>query len=136
MRIGGQDRQLPALPRPGIDAHVGEGDRQQPGRHLLAGGHHRVVFPGIVGLRGLAAPAHQFVGLARHRRYDHGDIVTGVDFALDVVRDVADALEVRDGRAAEFHHESSHGIVPATTSAGCGFRKLPLRKPRIHSREV
>jgi hypothetical protein len=58
--------------------------------------------------RGVAAPVHQFVGLAGHGRHDDGDIVTGVDFALDVARDVADSVDIGDGRAAEFHHEAAH----------------------------
>ena len=35
--------------------------------------------------------------------------MAGVDLALDVARDVADALDVGDRRAAEFHHEAGHG---------------------------
>ena len=51
----GADRDLPALPGARLDADVLQGDRQQPGRHLLAGGDHRVVFAGIVERRGLRA---------------------------------------------------------------------------------
>ena len=58
--------------------------------------------------RGVAAPVHQLVGLAGHGRHDDGDIVSGVDFALDVTRDVADSVDIGDGRTAEFHHEAAH----------------------------
>src|SRR5437660_1439957 len=34
--------------------------------------------------------------------------MAGIDLALDVVRDVADAIDVGDGGAAEFHHETGH----------------------------
>ena len=49
-------------------------------------------------------------------------MVAGIDLALDVARDVSDAGDVGDGRAAEFHHEASHG--------GSLFR---IKNARIHS---
>ncbi len=91
-----------------------ERDGQQPGGHLLAGGHDRVVFAGIVQGSGLAAPAHQPVGGARHGRDHDGDLVAGIDLALDVARDVADALDVGDRGAAEFHHQAGHGGLAAS----------------------
>ena len=57
---------------------------------------------------GLAAPLDQLVGLARHGRDDDRDLVAGVDLALDVARDVADALDVGHRGSAEFHHEARH----------------------------
>ena len=43
---------------------------------------------------------------AGHGRDDHGHLVAGVDLALDVAGDVANALDVGHRRAAEFHdHE-------------------------------
>ena len=57
---------------------------------------------------GLAHPGDQLVGDAGHGRDDDGDLVAGVDLALDVARDVADALDVGDRRAAELHdHEQT-----------------------------
>ena len=109
VRVGGEDRQLPALPGARVDAHALERDRQQPGGHLLAGGDHRVVFARIVQRRGVAAPADQLVGLAGHGGDHDGDLMAGIDLALDVARDVADAVDVGDRRAAEFHDEAGHG---------------------------
>jgi len=37
MRIVGQDRQLPALPGAGVDAHAFQHDREQPGGDLFSG---------------------------------------------------------------------------------------------------
>jgi hypothetical protein len=34
--------------------------------------------------------------------------MAGVDLALDVLRDVADAVDIGDRRSAEFHDETSH----------------------------
>ena len=51
---------------------------------------------------GLGAPGDEFVGLARHGRDHDGDVVAGLDLAFDVARGVADAVDVGDGRAAEF----------------------------------
>jgi hypothetical protein len=58
--------------------------------------------------RGLPAPLHELIGHARHGGYDDRNIVAGVDLALDMARDVADAVEVGDRRSAEFHYQASH----------------------------
>ena len=34
--------------------------------------------------------------------------MAGVDLALHMARNVADTLDIGDGRAAEFHHETAH----------------------------
>ena len=83
-------------------------DRQQAGGDLFAGGHHGVIFARVMHRRGLAAPCHQLVGLAGHRRDHHGDLMAGIDLALHMARDVADAVDIGDGCAAEFHHEAAH----------------------------
>ena len=57
---------------------------------------------------GLAHPRDELVGDARHGRDHDGHLVAGIDLALDVARDVADALDVGDRRAAEFHDDESH----------------------------
>ena len=36
-----------------------------------------------------------------------------VDLALDVARDVPDAIDVGDGRPAEFHHQPCHRLAVA-----------------------
>ena len=110
MRIVGQDWQLPALPRPGVNAHAFEHDREQPGCDLFASGHDRIVFSGIVQHGGLPAPFDQLIGHARHSGHYDGHIVAGVNLALDVARHVADAVEIGDRRSAEFHYQPSHDI--------------------------
>ena len=80
----------------------------RPDGHLLAGGDHGVVFARVVQRRRVAAPGDQLVGLAGHGRDHDGDLVAGIDLALDVARDVADAVDVGDRRAAEFHHQPGH----------------------------
>ena len=116
MGVGGADRQLPALPGARVDADALQHHRQQPRRHLLARGDDRVVFAGVMQRRGFPAPPDQLVSLARHRRYDHGDVVPGVHLTLDVIGDVADALDIGDGGSAELHHKAGHagGSLHAT----------------------
>ena len=83
---------------------------KQPGGDLLAGRHHGVVFARVVQHRRLPAPFDQLIGDAGHGRDHDGDVMAGVDLALDVARDVADAVEIGDRRSAEFHHQPSHGL--------------------------
>ena len=111
MRVVGQDRQLPALPGAGIDADAFEHDGEQPGGDLFAGRHHGVVFARVVQHCRLPAPLDQLVGHAGHGRDHDGDIIAGIDLALDVARDVADAVEIGDRRPAEFHHQASHDVI-------------------------
>ena len=54
--------------------------------------------------RGLGGPADQLVGLAGHRGDHDGHVMAGIDLALHMLRDVANAVDIGDGRAAEFHH--------------------------------
>nr|BAT27877.1 3-demethylubiquinone-9 3-methyltransferase [Aureimonas frigidaquae] len=61
--------------------------------------------------RGFAAPADELVRLAGHGRYDDGDVVAGIDLALDVPRDVPDPIDISDGSAAELEYETRHGTV-------------------------
>ena len=114
-------------------------DREQPGGDLLAGGDHRVVFARVVQRRRprgtrptswLVAPGHG--------RDHHGDLVAGIDLALDVARDVADAVDVGDRGAAELHHQAGHGGSRAPPEATGRGRRDPLRQParekaRIHT---
>jgi hypothetical protein len=37
--------------------------------------------------------------------------MAGIDLALHMLRDVADAVDIGDGCAAEFHHEAAHDEV-------------------------
>ena len=52
-----------------------------------------------------------------------GDLVAAVHLALDALGDVADAVEVGDGRAAEFHHDARHLIL----FLGLGHRSVAWR---------
>jgi hypothetical protein len=54
-------------------------------------------------LAGVIDPADQLVGLAGHGGHHHGDLVSGLDLALDVTRDIANAFDIGDRSAAEFH---------------------------------
>ena len=110
MRVIGQNRQLPALPGPRVDAHAFEDKGEQAGGHLLAGCHHRVVLARVMQHRGLLAPFHQLIGHAGHGGDHDGHVVAGVDLALDVARHIADAVEIGDRRSAEFHHQPSHDV--------------------------
>ena len=112
VRVVGDDGDLPALPGARLHAHRLQHDGEQAGRHLLAGGDDGVVLARIVQGRGLAHPGDQLVGGAGHGRDDDGHLVAGIDLALDVARDVADALDVGDRRAAEFHDHERHDNPP------------------------
>jgi len=116
MGVVGPDRDLPALPGPGMDAYRLQHERQQARRHLLAGRHHGVVFARVVdvevrpfGLRGVADPTDQFVGLARHGRNHDRHLVARVHLAFDVPGHVADATDIGNRSSAEFHHDARHG---------------------------
>ena len=56
VRVVGEQRDLPALPRARVDAHVLQHDREQAGGDEFAGGDDGVIFGGIVERRGLLAP--------------------------------------------------------------------------------
>src|SRR5690606_37343240 len=70
--------------------------------------HHCIIFARVVQRGRFGAPADKLVGLARHGRNHHGDLVAGIDLALDVQRRLPDALDIGDGSAAEFHHNTRH----------------------------
>src|SRR4029077_7759888 len=125
MRVRGQDRQLPAQPGSGVDIRVLQHDGEQAGRHLFAGGDHSVIFPRVENvtlLQRLFAPGDKLIGGARHGRDYDGDLMAGVDLALDVARHVADAVDIGDRRSAEFHHQTGHsfGSQPITIAAPAG----------------
>ena len=117
MGIRRLDRNLPALPGARLDAHFAERQRQQAGCHLFARSDHRIIFgliiDRVVGDRfgRLAAPAHQFVGLAGHGRDDNGHLIAGLHLTLHMLGDVADAFNIGDGRAAEFHYQTGHDCL-------------------------
>ena len=106
--VAGANRDLPALPGAGRNAHLLKHEGEQTGRHLLAGRHHRVVLAGVVELGAVVDPPDEFVGLAGHGGDHDGHLMASLHLAAHVRRHVADALNVGDGRAAEFHHQSGH----------------------------
>ena len=68
---------------------------------------------------GLLDPGHKLVGLSGHGRNHHGASMTGVDLTLHVGRDVADAVNIGDGRPAEFEHQQGQPPLPSEASR-CG----------------
>ena len=104
----GPQRDLPAEPRARGDSHSLKRHGQEASRHLLAGREHHVVLPEIDERAARADLLDQAIGDARHRGNDDGHVVAFLDLGLDPPGDVADAFQVRDGRAAEFHHYSGH----------------------------
>ncbi len=54
------------------------------------------------------APGDELVGDAGHGGDHDGDLVPGLDLAPDAGGDVADAVEIGDGGAAELHDDASH----------------------------
>ena len=80
------------------------------------------VFAGIknlAALEGLLAPGNELVGGAGHCRDHDRHLIAGVDLALDVARNVADAVEIGDRSSAEFHHEASHGCRSRVDGRRC-----------------
>ncbi len=53
-------------------------------------------------------PADQLIGGSRHGRNDDGHLVPSLDLALHMARDIADPVDVRYRRSAEFHDETAH----------------------------
>jgi len=109
MGIGGEDGQLPALPGAGVDTDPFKHDGQQACRHLFAARYNGVIFAGIVQNGAVTTPGDQLVGDAGHRRYDHGNLVAAIDLTPDVLRDIADAVDIGDRGSAELHDEAGHG---------------------------
>ena len=86
-----------------------------------------------------AAARHQVTSwlvVAGHGRHHHGDLMAGVDLALDMARHVADAIDIGDRGSAEFHHKPGHsGCASQATDGG---RPEPdderrPKKARIHT---
>jgi hypothetical protein len=70
-------------------------------------------------------PAHQFIGLAGHRRHHDRYLVAGIDFALDVTRDVVDPVEVGNRRAAKLHYNAGHDALIRWRVPFSGQEKTP-----------
>src|SRR5579872_4180160 len=96
--VAGHDRDLPALPGAGLDAHALQHDGEKSRGDLLAGGDDGIIFPRVMQRRSLGAPGHELVGFARHRRDHDGDLMAGINLALHMPRDIADTIDIGDGR--------------------------------------
>ena len=77
---------------------------EKTGGYLFAGGDNGVVFAPVAKLCGLLAPAYKFVGLACHGGDHDRDVMAFAPLARDVPCNLANALYVRDRRAAKFHY--------------------------------
>ena len=98
----GEDTHLVAEHRHGLAALGLDGQRQQPHGHLLAGGRDHVQLTLVRQVADLSGEAEEAVGLARHRRDDDDDVVAPTLRREAAARDVADAVDGADGRAAVF----------------------------------
>ena len=108
VRVRGFNRDLPALPRAGRNAHFLQDNRQKAGGHLLARGHNRVIFTRVVEFGAVFDPSDQLVGLACHGRNHNRNLIAGIDLALHMPCNIADPVHIPDGGTAEFHHETCH----------------------------
>lgn len=88
-----------------------ERNGQQPCGHLLAGSDNCVIFARVVKWGDFAYPVNQLVGGTSHGGDDDCDLVASINLAFDVRRHLADALDVCDGGAAEFHNDYSHDVL-------------------------
>jgi hypothetical protein len=125
MRLRAVDRHLPALPGARRQPHFLQHQRHQAGRHLLARGDYDIILGPVIQRRGVLAPVDQLVGLAGHGRDDDRDLISSIELAFDMPGGIADALDIGDGGAAEFHHQTGHGGPEALRSQ---FRFGPGQK--------
>ena len=109
VRVVGEDRHLPALPRARRNAHVLQHDGQQPGGHLFARGDDGVIFARDrrASRRRWHQPTSSLV-LPDMAETTTATSMAGLDLALDVARRIADALDIGDRRAAELHDQTGH----------------------------
>jgi hypothetical protein len=131
MGVGRRNRQLPPLPGAGVDADRFEGDGEETGGHLLARRHDGIIFACVVQDGGFPAPIDQPVGGSGHRGRDNRYLVAGVDLALDVARDVADAVDIGDRRSAEFHDKTGHNFSSQALNDHCAGRAGAKRRVYI-----
>src|SRR3546814_17869767 len=96
------DRDLPTQPGAGLHAQVLQRQRHQSGGDLLAGGDDGVVFPRVVQPADPIDIADQLVRYPGHGGDADRHLVAVVDLRLDSACRVADAVDIRNRRAAEF----------------------------------
>jgi hypothetical protein len=58
--------------------------------------------------------------------------MAGIDLAFDVLRDIADAVDVGDRRSAEFHNQTSHQSYSRPFKRTAPITQ-PAQKARIHN---
>ncbi len=129
----GADRDLPAEPGARIDPERLQRQRHQPGGDLLAGRDDNVVFARVVQPADQTGPVDELVGRAGHRRNDDGNLVAGIDLALDPTGGIRDLVDVGDRRSAEFLNDARHlSLVmryPLHRNACIRDRRLMLPEP-------
>ncbi len=94
--------------RAGLAAELADRQRDQPDRDLLPGRDDDVDLAVVGVVLDLAGQLEQAVGLARHRRDHHRDLVTGALGRDAALGDGGDALDGADRGAAEFLNDASH----------------------------
>ena len=93
MRLVRAQARLPAEEGPGRHAQALQGDGQEADRDLLAGGHHLIVFGGVVGGGiQLLDPAHELVRGTGHGGEHDGHALAPIHMPLDPAGHVADAV--------------------------------------------
>ena len=107
----GQHANLAARVALGLESHRLERDREEADRHLLAGGGDHVELARIGIGRQFPGETEQPIGLAGHRRNDDDELMALAVITGDAARDVADALDAADRRAAVFLDDQCHRIL-------------------------
>ena len=130
MRRGGFDRNLPALPAARRNIHLLQCQSHKARGHILARADDRIVFTRVIKRRGLVDPAHQLVGFARHGRDDDDDVIALCHLNAHAFGCAADAVQVRDRGAAEFHYQSGHRrlVLTFVFQIAARFTQSRLRK--------
>jgi hypothetical protein len=85
-----------------------DGQREEPDRHLLAGGDHHVLLALARPLGEVGGELEEPVGLARHGRDDDHHVVAVLAGGEGAARHVADSIEVADGGSAVFLDDEGH----------------------------
>ena len=96
MRLVRDDRHLPALPGPRINANRLQGNGRQAGCHLLPSREHRVIFARIMQRREFLAPFHQLIGHTRHGGNHDSHLMAGIHLSLHAGGDIADTIQISD----------------------------------------
>jgi len=100
-----QHLHLPAGVAARLDARLHQRHRQQADGHLLAGGGHHVELARVGQRLQLLGQRDQPVGLARHGRRHHHQVMPGGLPLGDAARDIADTLHRADRRPPEFLYD-------------------------------